>query len=122
MAQLNETGRVGEELARRHLESKGYRILEANWRYSRAEVDIIAMDGPILVFVEVKTRATDAFGRPEDFVNRKKEKLLAMAAAAYMDSIGHDWEVRFDVISILYRHEADFEVQHLKDAFFPGLE
>lgn len=121
MAQQHETGKAGEELARQFLEGEGYRILEANWRYSRAEVDIIAMDGPVLVFVEVKTRSTDAFGRPEEFVSRRKQKLLAMAAGAYMEAIGHDWEVRFDVIAILYRSEVDFELQHLKDAFFPGL-
>ncbi|MCB0572129.1 MAG: YraN family protein [Phaeodactylibacter sp.] len=121
MAQQHEIGKTGEELARRFLEGEGYRILETNWRYSRAEVDLIAMDGQALVFVEVKTRSTDAFGRPEEFVSLKKQRLMAMAAGAYMEAIGHYWEVRFDVVSILYRSEADYELRHLKDAFFPGL-
>ncbi len=121
MAQHNETGKTGEELAREYLESAGYPILAVNWRYRRAELDLIMMDGPILVFVEVKTRRTDAFGRPEEAVNRKKMKMMAAAAAAYMEAIGHEWEVRFDVVSILFRSRDDFELEHLKDAFFPGL-
>jgi putative endonuclease len=121
MAQHNETGKRGEGLAREYLEKAGYRILEANWRYRRAELDLIMMDGPALVFVEVKTRSNDVFGRPEQGVTRKKEKMMAAAAAAYMEAIGHEWEVRFDVVSILFRSGDDFELEHLKDAFFPGL-
>jgi len=122
MAHHNEVGQTGEALARRYLEEKGYRILEANWRYRRAEVDLIAMDGAILVFVEVKTRGSAAFGRPEEFVTRYKEQLLTDAAMAYMEAIGHDWELRFDIISILYQSEQDYRIEHFPDAFFPGLE
>jgi putative endonuclease len=121
MAQHNETGKTGEELARTYLEGKGYRILEVNWRYRRAELDLIAMDGPVLVFLEVKTRRTAAFGRPEEAVTRKKTKLMAAAAAAYMEAIGHEWEIRFDILSIILHSPQDYEVAHLKDAFFPGL-
>lgn len=122
MARHNDLGRTGETLARRYLEGQGYRILEANWRYRRSEIDLIAMDGPILVFVEVKTRGTDVFGKPEEFVTARKEKLMVDAAIAYMESIGHDWELRFDIISILYRSETDYQLEHFPDAFFPGLE
>ncbi|MCB0582893.1 MAG: YraN family protein [Phaeodactylibacter sp.] len=122
MARHNDLGRTGETLARRYLEGQGYRILEANWRYRRSEIDLVAMDGPILVFVEVKTRGTDVFGKPEEFVTARKEKLMVDAAIAYMESIGHDWELRFDIISILYRSETDYQLEHFPDAFFPGLE
>lgn len=122
MARHNDLGKTGETLARRYLEGQGYRILEANWRYRRSEIDLVAMDGPILVFVEVKTRGTDVFGKPEEFVTARKEKLMVDAAIAYMESIGHDWELRFDIISILYRSETDYQLEHFPDAFFPGLE
>ncbi|MCB0546770.1 MAG: YraN family protein [Phaeodactylibacter sp.] len=122
MARHNEVGKKGESLARYYLEEQGYRILEANWRYRRAEVDLIAMDGPVLVFVEVKTRASDAFGKPEEFVTTQKEKLIVDAAIAYMEAIGHDWELRFDIISILYQNDSDYQLEHFRDAFFPGLE
>ena len=121
MAKHLETGKRGEELALQLLQSKGFRILETNWRFKRLEVDIIAMDGPVLVFVEVKTRSYDYFGKPEEFVNAKKEKLLAQAAAAYMHQIGHEWSIRFDVVSVLLHSEEKIEIRHLPDAFFPGL-
>jgi putative endonuclease len=122
MAAHNELGEKGERLAIQYLVKLGYQILETNWRYSRAEVDIIAMDGPVLVFLEVKTRATAAFGRPEEFITARKERLLTDAAHAYIDQVNHEWEVRFDFISIIFRSDDDYEVEHFKDAFFPGLE
>jgi putative endonuclease len=122
MAKHNDIGKAGEAIARRYLQERGYRILEENWRYRRAEVDLIAMDDRTLVFVEVKTRNTTAFGEIEDFVTRKKENLLTAAAHAYIDHIDHDWEVRFDIIAILYLDAQAYSVKHLEDAFFPGLE
>ena len=73
MAQHLKTGKQGEALARTYLEEKGYEILEASWRYRRAEVDIIAKDKKILVFVEVKTRRSDYFGKPEVSVTARKK-------------------------------------------------
>lgn len=122
MARHNDIGHAGEAIAKRYLEERGYRILETNWRYRRAEVDLIAMDGKTLVFVEVKTRNTTAFGEIEDFVTRKKEDMLTAAAHAYMEHIDHDWEIRFDIIAILYLDEHSYSVKHIEDAFFPGLE
>ena len=122
MARHNDIGHAGEAIAKRYLEERSYRILETNWRYRRAEVDLIAMDGKTLVFVEVKTRNSTAFGEIEDFVTRKKEDLLIAAAHAYMEHIDHDWEIRFDIIAILYLDEQSYSVKHIEDAFFPGLE
>lgn len=107
--------------ARNLLKTKGYTILEANWRFHRAEVDLIAKDGEILVFVEVKTRSSDAFGKPEAFVDARKQRFLTEAASAYMEQIGHDWEIRFDVVSVLANPGREVLLEHFEDAFFPGL-
>ena len=90
--------------------------------HSRAEIDLIALEGKLLVFVEVKTRSTDFFGQPESFVSKRKEKLLAAAAAAYMEQKGHEWAIRFDVVAVCQNSSGQWEVRHLPDAFFPGLE
>ena len=116
-----ETGKTGENLAVQFIKAKGYEILETNWRFRRSEVDIIAKDGPILVFVEVKTRSYDYFGKPSSFVSARKKILLQDAAAAYMHQINHTWEIRFDIIGILRPDAKDVEINHFEDAFFPGL-
>ncbi len=122
MAKHLDTGKLGEEAARRFLEQKGFQILETNWRHGHLEVDIIARDGDVLVFVEVKTRGSTWFGAPEEFVDKRKEKLLARAAAAYMEAIGHEWAIRFDVVSVVVGRKGQLQVRHVRDAFFPGLD
>ena len=112
-----ELGNRGESLAEKYLLENGYQILERNWRFSRAEIDIIAKDGEILVFVEVKTRSSELFGKPEESVSPRKEALLKDAAAVYMEQIGHDWEIRFDIISFLITGDT-YSYKHYKDAFF----
>lgn len=116
----NDLGNWGESLAVKHLKEKGLKILETNWRHLRAEIDIIAMEGEILVFLEVKTRTSEYFGPPEMFVTPQKEKLMVRAAHAYMQQIKHEWEIRFDIVSVLFRNQKDYEVRHLPDAFWPG--
>lgn len=122
MAKHNETGKRGEEIAEAFLRELGFTILETNWRHKRLEVDLIAKDGEVLVFVEVKTRSYDYFGKPEEFVDKKKERHLAHAAAEYMRQTGHDWAIRFDVVSVLMKNENEWEVEYIRDAFFPGIE
>lgn len=121
MAKHLETGKKGESLAVKHLKKKGYEILETNWRFRRSEVDIIAKDGPILVFIEVKTRSYDYFGKPESFVSKRKKVLMMDAASAYMSKINHTWEIRFDIIGILLPKKKEAEIKHFEDAFFPGV-
>ena len=121
MARHNEIGKKGEEIAVVHLRQLGWDILATNWRFKRAEVDIIAMDTNVLVFVEVKTRSTTYYGTPEQFVDARKKLFLAKAASAYMEEISHDWEIRFDIISVLLPQGKEQEIKHFKDAFFPGL-
>ncbi len=120
MATHNETGKQGEALAVQFLEQQeGWTILECNWRYRRAEVDIIAREGTTLVFIEVKTRTYIYQGnQPEDYVSPAKETLLLAAAGAYMEKINYDWEVRFDILSVLLKKNGTHEIRHLKDAFF----
>ena len=121
MAKHIEIGKKGEKIAYGFLKEKGFNILETNWRFRRLEVDIIAMDGDTLVIVEVKTRSYAYFGKPEEFVTKNKEVHLAEAAAEYMDRIKHDWTLRFDVVSVLYKNDTEYEVRLIKDAFYPGL-
>ena len=120
MARHNEIGQQGEDFAAGFLENKGYKILHRNWRYSRAELDIVAMDDKTLVFVEVKTRTDTTFDRPENAVDGKKQRLMTSAAIAYMEEIGHETAIRFDIVSVILRGAA-FYVDHYEDAFFPGL-
>ncbi|MEP6646239.1 MAG: YraN family protein [Saprospiraceae bacterium] len=115
-------GLWGEQLAADYLTGEGFEILIKNWRYKRAEIDIIAKENSVLVFIEVKTRAKTDFGLPEEMVGKIKQRLLIDAGMAYMRSIGHEWEIRFDIIAILGTPETDYEIRHFRDAFFPGLD
>jgi len=117
MANHNELGKLGEEIARKFLEEKGYRIKATNWTWGKAELDIVAEDGNILVFVEVKTRQSITFGYPEESVGSKKEKMMYAAAVEYMDAINYEKEIRFDIISVTM--EPKLKVEHFPDAFFP---
>ncbi|MBF9252929.1 YraN family protein [Pontibacter sp. 172403-2] len=109
------TGRHGEGMAARYLQQSGYTILHRNYRYKRAEVDIIAQKDSLLVFVEVKTRATDVYGYPEEAVSPRKEELLLTAAAAYIEQQNWQHDVRFDIISVTL--SAPPVIHHIEDAF-----
>ena len=110
-------GIQGEDLAVTYLLSQGYKILERNWRFAKAEVDIIAAKEDVLAAVEVKTRSTDAFGAPQEFIGRKKIRLLRKAMNAYVNLKGLDLEVRFDFIGIVIENGNE-SITHLKDASF----
>ena len=120
MAEHLKTGQKGEKIARSYLQEQSYQILEINWRFQRAEVDIIAMKNDILVFIEVKTRTSNRWGNPEDSISPKKQSFIADAASQYMEQINHQWEVRFDVISIIIHDSHNYRLKHYPDAFFPG--
>ncbi len=119
MTSKTEIGRIGENFAEQHLIGKNYKILEKNWRFKRAEIDIIAKQELILVFVEVKTKSYSYYGEPEESVTPKKEAFLIDAAQRYMESIDYNWEIRFDIISILLDKAKNVqEIKHFEDAFF----
>ena len=122
MAKIN-IGKLGEEIIYKWLQVLSYKIIAERWRCRQGEIDLIAQKNRTnnLVFVEVKTRTSTTFGQPEEFVTPQKETLITTAAHAYIDEIDHDWEVRFDIIAIVYRSAADYEFRHYEDAFFPGL-
>ena len=119
MAEHNDLGKRGEELAAEYLAEKGYEILERNWRAGRGELDIIAKaKNGILIFVEVKTRSYNTMGEPEDAVNERKESILMGTAGAYMEKINYTWEVRFDIISVIISAKGNIKIQHFEDVFF----
>jgi putative endonuclease len=115
-----ETGALGEAAAADLLEQKGWRIAERNWRSGRCEVDIIAWaKDDLLVFVEVKTRSSEGFGGPEGAIDARKQNMLARAAGIYMESIGYEWEIRFDTVAVVLYKGAIAEIRHIEDVFFP---
>ncbi len=117
MSYHNELGKLGEHLAAAYLKKQGYTILESNYYFNRAEIDLIAVDGNTLVIVEVKTRNSNFFGNPQDFINQNKIGLLVKAADHYMQSKGLTKEVRFDVIAII-KNQNQQSLEHFKDAFY----
>ena len=118
MGRHNELGLLGEEKAVAYLQEKGYTILERNYRFGRAEVDIIAGNAAHILFVEVKTRSSLKFGYPEDALNSRKQQLISKAASEYMYQHKLEIEIRFDVISILKLYDGSWQIEHLEDAFF----
>ena len=116
MAEHYELGKKGEQLAVNYLINKGYKIVERNWRFQKAEIDIIATKDKILICVEVKTRSTNDFGSPQDFVTPKKIKLMVSAMNEYILNKDLDIELRFDIIAIT-KDKSSFDIQHFKDAF-----
>ena len=117
MAQHNELGKLGEELAVDFLQQNGYEILETNWIFQKAEIDIIAQKENILVIVEVKTRSSIDFGLPQDFVKPKKIQLLVKAVNEYVIQNDLTVDVRFDIIAI-HKEGNQLNIEHLEDAFF----
>lgn len=117
MAQHNVLGNQGEQLAVNFLTDLGYEILERNYRFDKAEVDIIARLNDILAIVEVKTRSTTDFGNPQDFVKPKQIQRLVKAIDEYVTSNQLDVEVRFDVIAIV-RDGKNFKIDYLENAFY----
>ncbi len=118
MAEHNDLGKKGEEIALRFLKEKKYGILETNWRLGKNEIDIIARDGRFIVVVEVKTRQSDYFGEPENAVTRDKQRLLVRGANAYMKKKNLWDEVRFDIVSIVIKGSKE-QIVHIQDAFYP---
>lgn len=118
MAAHNDFGKEGENDAVNYLLSEGYQILERNYTYAHAEIDIIALKDDILAVVEVKTRTSNLYGEPESFVHQQKINLLVRAINHYIEKKNLEVEVRFDIISII-KNQYQYELKHLEDAFYP---
>jgi putative endonuclease len=116
MAQHNDTGKEGEEMAVLFLVKKGYRIVSRNFRYKKSEIDIIAVKDKTIAFVEVKTRTNAFFQEPELSVTRSKQKQITLGANYYIQENDIDLDIRFDIIAItLFGNK----INHIEDAFYP---
>jgi putative endonuclease len=116
LAEHNKKGVEGEQIAQKYLSNLDYKILETNWRFQKAEVDIIAKEHNFLVFVEVKCRSSNIFGDPQTFVSEKKQMLFKDAAEGYLELKDLDYEIRFDIISVILSSQKA-KIEHFKDAF-----
>ncbi len=112
-----DLGRSGEDVAERFYRKRGFRVLERNFRCKAGEIDLIARRGPVVVFCEVKTRRTDAFGDPAEAVRYGKQARLKRLAAMWLAQrrMGAV-DIRFDVLSVIVRHGRS-QVRHIPDAF-----
>jgi putative endonuclease len=117
MAYHNELGKLGEQLAVDYLSRNGFTILERNFIYNKAELDIIAQKEKKVIVVEVKTRNSAFFGDPQDFVTKAKIKLMVKAANEYVLINNIDLEVRFDIIAILKNQHFE-KIEHFENAFY----
>ena len=119
MAVHNELGVWGEEVAAAYLRDKGYAVLERDWHCGRLDIDIIAMDGATVVFVEVKTRRNAVYADAVSAVDHRKRRHLLQAADSYVKSRRLDNELRFDIITVVGEVGTMPEVNHLEGAFHP---
>ncbi len=113
-------GDKGEDAAVRYLKRNGYKILDRNYNVRGGEIDIVAKDGEVIVFAEVKTRSSTDYGDPKEAVTYTKRQRLTKAAEHYMLKLG-DVPLRFDVIGVLGRMRLGIfrveSIEHIKDAF-----
>jgi putative endonuclease len=118
MARHNETGKLGETLAKGWLTNRDYRIIETNWRYGKWEIDIIAFKNEKLHFFEVKTRRNSIFGHPEELVDKNKLRYFISAGTAYIRKHkGFRW-IRFDILSITLSENDEPEFFLIEDVYF----
>jgi len=116
LAKHNKLGKEGELIAFMFLQKENFHILKTNWRYKKAEVDIIAQKDGFLVFIEVKTRSSKKFGRPTDTIDKKKIALYKDAAEGYLEQYPTEAEIRFDVVSIIIGKDGT-QIEHIPNAF-----
>ena len=117
MGKNRETGTRGERIAEQYLLAKGFSILYRNWRTAHKEVDLIALDKGLLVFLEIKTRSSLLFGFPEESVTEAKQGHLRFAAEAFLEQFPEHKTARFDIISIVLKDGVVADLRHIQDAF-----
>lgn len=111
-----EKGKLGEQIARNYLIQSGYKIIETNYKNKIGEIDIIALDGEILTFIEVKARTSNAYGYPYEAVNYKKQKKIVNISIVYIKQKKlSNIQLRYDIIEV-YLTRKD-KINHIKDAF-----
>ena len=119
MAESHTLGQKGEDLATEHLKTAGYKILFRNWKWGKHEIDIIAENKNMIIFVEVKTRNDDYQMHPVTAVTNEKQRSIIFAADGYMKKFNVEKEGRFDIITIIKTGES-FQIDHIEDAFYPN--
>ena len=117
MATHNDFGKKAEDAAAEYLQKNGYKILIRNFRFQKAEIDIIAEKDSLIVITEVKARSTDTFILPQEAVTKSKIKLIVSAANHYLEEFNKNSEVRFDIISVLPDPKGNLMIEHIIDAF-----
>lgn len=117
MATHNDFGKIAEDFAVEYLKKKGYKILVRNFRFQKAEIDIISEKENIVIIVEVKARSTDAFMLPQEAVTKTKIKSIVSAANHFMEEFNKNQEVRFDIISVLPDEKKNLIIEHIENAF-----
>jgi len=114
----HQHGALGERAAKKHLSGKGLKFLTANYRSDRGEIDLVCRDGDCLVFVEVKSRSSEAWTRPAAFVNARKRRLLSQTALDYLKLLKNPpVKIRFDIVEILLKDGKVREIRHLPNTF-----
>lgn len=121
MAQHNDLGKLGEERTVQYLQQKGYKILQRNWYYEKSEIDIIACNEAWIAFVEVKTRTSQQWGNPEDFVTPAKMKRMVDAADFYIKQYNISLLPRFDIAGVVFKNNS-CEIDYIEDAFLPSVD
>lgn len=118
MAAKDELGRRGERLAERHLLARGYRLVERNWRCRHGEIDLVVRDGDALVFVEVKTRTSTAFGHPFEAITPVKLARLRRLAGVWCEAHPRErGRIRIDAVAVLAPRGAEPRIEHLVGVF-----
>lgn len=113
---MNTLGKEGEEMAVDFIRKQGFKIIKKNYRTAFGEIDIIARDKDVIVFIEVKTRADSFFGHPFEAVNHRKREKIKKVALCYMKGLKKENPARFDVLSIRLEN-GKHTVEHIRDAF-----
>ena len=115
-----ELGRAGEKSAVRFLRRKRYRIVARNYRCPMGEIDIVALDGATIVFVEVKTRSDREYADPQDAVNAAKQRRLVRAAKVFLQHTRSQGRAcRFDIVAVTLDGQKAYEIEHFVNAFVP---
>jgi putative endonuclease len=120
MAESHLLGQKGEDLAADHLKKSGFRILFRNWKWGKHEIDIIADNKDLIIFVEVKTRVEDFQMHPVTAITSEKQRSIIYAADGYLQKFNINKESRFDVIIIIKKGDS-YEIDHIEGAFYPTL-
>ena len=119
MAEHNDLGKWGEDVALAYLLDQGYRLLDRNWHQGHRDLDLIMQQDDTLVIVEVRTRRNNLFMDPEQTVDTPKMLSLSKAANAYIRLHRISLNIRFDIVAITGTPSSDFTINHIEDAFYP---